>query len=144
MASEEKTVFEIDQEEYEDENNEKLNELNIIKEIKNGDFLKIDSRDQSISIKQITEINKDKQKIKSISTNLILEIDGRSTNILREIGDFNRENNITNLVNSTGIYDAPQTPKPKPKPKIGGKRRRRTNKRSKRRQRRTNKRRRRY
>ena len=137
MAAEQHTVFEID---AGDDVIDTLNDLNIKKTINVGDFLKIMLRNQNVSIEKIT-VNKNSQGfIISISTNSKRTFYASPT-ISREIAEFNFENKITQVVNSSGISDAPQILK------RGGKRRRRTNKRGKRRsikKRRTNKRRRRY
>lgn len=139
MAAEQHTVFEIDEGDDEDD---EFNKLNRKKTINPGDFLKIALRNQSINISQITSVNKNSAGIiTSISRDFKVTIPGTDPNILSRIAEFNFENKITQVVNSSGISAAPQ------RPKMGGKRRSRTNKRGKRRsirKRRTNKRRRRY
>ena len=123
------TVFEIDED---SDKLSELNELNRIKTINPGDFLKIDLRNQSINISQITSLNKNSEGIiTSISRNSKLTIPGTDPNILREIADFNRDNEISILVNSIGVSPAPQ------RPKMGGKRRRTNRKRTIRKRRRT-------
>jgi hypothetical protein len=118
-ASRQYTVFEID----EDDDDEEFNKLNGIKTINPGDFLKIALRNQSINISQITSVNKNSAgEITSISRDSKVTIPGTDPNILREIADFNRENKITKLVNNSGISAAPQRP-------MGGKRRRTNRKR---------------
>lgn len=120
-ASRQDTVFEIDEDD--DEINE-FNELNTIKTINPGDFLKITLRNQSINISQITSVNKNSAgMITSISRDSKLTIPGTDPNILSQIAEFNRDNNISILVNNRGISDAPQ------RPKMGGKRRRTNRKR---------------
>jgi hypothetical protein len=127
-ASRQDTIFEIDEDDDEDE----FNKLNRKKTINPGDFLKIALRNQGINISQITSVNKNSAGIiTSISRNSKLTIPGTDPNILREIADFNRDNNISILVNNRGISDAPQ------RPKMGGKRRRTNRKRTIRKRRRT-------
>jgi len=120
-ASRQYTVFEID----EDDNEvQEFNKLNGIKTINPGDFLKIALRNQGINISQIISVNKNSAgTITSISRDSKVTIPGTNPNILREIADFNWNNGISILVNSSGISDAPQ------RPKMGGKRRRTNRKR---------------
>ena len=121
-ASRQDTVFEIDED---DDEIDELNELNKKKTINPGDFLKITLRNQTINISQITSVNKNSAGIiTSISRNSKLTIPGTDPNILREIADFNRDNEISILVNSIGVSPAPQ------RPKMGGKRRRTNRKRT--------------
>jgi hypothetical protein len=128
-ASRQDTVFEIDED---DDEVDEFNKLNGKKTINPGDFLKIALRNQGINISQITSVNKNSAGIiTSISRNSKLTIPGTDPNILREIADFNRDNNISILVNNRGISDAPQ------RPKMGGKRRRTNRKRTIRKRRRT-------
>ena len=128
-ASRQDTIFEIDED---DDEVDEFNKLNGKKTINPGDFLKIALRNQGINISQITSVNKNSAGIiTSISRNSKLTIPGTDPNILREIADFNRDNNISILVNNRGISDAPQ------RPKMGGKRRRTNRKRTIRKRRRT-------
>ena len=128
-ASRQYTVFEID----EDDNEvQEFNKLNGIKTINPGDFLKIALRNQGINISQIISVNKNSAgTITSISRDSKVTIPGTNPNILREIADFNRDNEISILVNSIGVSPAPQ------RPKMGGKRRRTNRKRTIRKRRRT-------
>jgi hypothetical protein len=120
-ASRQDTVFEIDED---DDEIDELNELNGKKTINPGDFLKITLRNQTINISQITSVNKNSAGIiTSISRDSKVTIPGTGPNILSQIADFNRDNNISILVNSSGVYAAPQ------RPKMGGKRRRTNRKR---------------
>jgi len=115
-ASRQDTIFEIDED---DDEVVEFNKLNGIKTINPGDFLKIALRNQGMNISQITGVNKNSAGIiTSISRDSKVTIPGTDPNILREISDFNRDNDISILVNSSGVYPAPQ------RPKMGGKRRR--------------------